>query len=298
MKNFILILPVIAGSMWGAAGTFIRVLNTHGIDSWTTFSSRTVAAVLLLFIGIFIYDKSLFRIKIEDLWIFIGAGLLCMLGLNYCFTNAVNQINLSLAAVLLSMSPIFVLFLSRLLFKEAITKKKIYCMLLAITGCVLSSGILEASSGIIWTVTGIFLGLAAAFFYALYGIFSKFSGQRDYNAFTLTFYSLLTLAIAAFPFANWTSYGVYLAEAPVANTLFTFAHGAVASVLPYGFFALALKYKDSGIVSILAAGAEPVSATILGFLFFNENPTFLSITGLVVTITALTLLCKPARRSL
>jgi drug/metabolite transporter (DMT)-like permease len=256
-----------------------------------------VAAVLLLFISILIYDRSLFRVKIKDLWIFIGAGLLCMLGLNYCFTNAVNQINLSLAAVLLSMSPIFVLFLSRLLFKEAITKKKIYCMLLAITGCVLSSGILEASSGIIWTVTGIFLGLAAAFFYALYGIFSKFSGQRDYNAFTLTFYSLLTLAIVAFPFANWTSYGAYLAEAPVANTLFTFAHGAVASVLPYGFFALALKYKDSGIVSILAAGAEPVSATILGFLFFNENPTFLSITGLVVTITALTLLCKPARRS-
>lgn len=295
MKRFILILPVLAGTMWGAAGTFIRVLNANGIDSWTTFSSRSVAATLLLFIGLLIYDRSLFKIQFKDLWIFVGAGLLCMLGLNYCFTNAVNQINLSLAAVLLSLSPIFVLFLSRILFGEKITRKKIVCMIFAILGCAMTSGIFEVSSGIKWTWTGILLGLAAAFFYALYGMFSKFSGERDYNAFTLTFYSLLILTIVAVPFANWSSYGSFLLDAPIKNSLFTLAHGAVASVLPYAFFALALKYKDSGIVSILAAGAEPVAATILGFLFFGENPTLLSLTGLVVTITALTMLCRPAR---
>ena len=295
MQRFILILPVLAGTMWGAAGTFIRVLNANGIDSWTTFSSRSVAATLLLFVSLFIYDKSLFKIKFKDLWIFIGAGLLCMLGLNYCFTNAVNQINLSLAAVLLSMSPIFVLFLSRILFGEKITRRKIICMIFAIIGCALTSGIFEASSGIKWTVTGILLGLTAAFFYALYGMFSKYSGERDYNAFTLTFYSLLVLTIVAVPFADWPSYGSFLLDAPLKNTLFTFIHGAVSSVLPYAFFALALKYKDSGIVSILAAGAEPVAATILGFLFFGETPTLLSLTGLVVTIGALTILCKPSR---
>lgn len=295
MKRFILILPVLAGTMWGAAGTFIRVLNANGIDSWTTFSSRSVAATLLLFIGLLIYDRSLFKIQFKDLWIFVGAGLLCMLGLNYCFTNAVNQINLSLAAVLLSLSPIFVLFLSRILFGEKITRKKIVCMIFAILGCAMTSGIFEVSSGIRWTWTGILLGLAAAFFYALYGMFSKYSGERNYNAFTLTFYSLLILTIVAVPFADWNSYGNFLLDAPVKNTLFTLAHGAVASVLPYAFFALALKYKDSGIVSILAAGAEPVAATILGFLFFGENPTLLSLTGLVVTITALTMLCRPVR---
>ncbi len=297
MKNIILILPVIAGSMWGAAGTFIRVLNANGIDSWTTFSSRTAAAVIILFFALLIYDRSLFKIKKEDLWIFAGSGFISMLGLNYCFTNAVNQVNLSLTAVLLSMSPNFVLFLSRILFKEQITKKKALCMLLAIFGCILTSGIFETSSGIVWTIPGILLGIAAAFFYALYGIFSKFSGERDYNAFTMTFYSLLFLSFVTCPFADWNSYGRFLSEAPVTNTLFTLAHGSMSSVLPYAFFALALKYKDSGIVSILAAGAEPVAATILGFLFFDENPTLLSITGLVVTITALTLLCKPSRRS-
>lgn len=297
MKRFILILPVLAGTMWGAAGTFIRVLNANGIDSWTTFSSRSAAATLLLFIGLLIYDRSLFKIHMRDLWIFMGAGLLCMLGLNYCFTNAVNQINLSLAAVLLSLSPIFVLFLSRILFNEKITGKKIVCMVFAILGCAMTSGIFEVSSGIKWTMTGILLGLAAAFFYALYGMFSKYSGERDYNAFTLTFYSLLALTIIAVPFADWQTYETFILNSPVKNTLFTLAHGAVASVLPYAFYALALKYKDSGIVSILAAGAEPVAATILGFLFFNENPTLLSLTGLVVTITALTLLCKPTRQA-
>lgn len=297
MKKFILIFPVLAGAMWGAAGTFIRVLNANEINSWTTFASRAVMATLILLVSLFIYDKSLFRINLRDGWIFIGAGLFSMLGLNYCFTNAVNQINLSLAAVLLSMSPIFVLFLSRILFKEKLTKKKIGCMILAIIGCAMTSGVFEASSGIKWTVAGIILGLAAAFFYALYGIFSKYSAEKDYNAFTLTFYSLLILAIVSSPFADWASYGTYLAQAPIANTLFTIAHGAVASVLPYAFYALALKYKESGIVSILAAGAEPVAATILGLLFFGESPTVLSISGLVLTIVALTLLCKPAKTS-
>lgn len=155
------------------------------------------------------------------------------------------------------------LFLSRILFKEKITRKKIVCMIFAIIGCVLTSGIFEVSSGIKWTVTGILLGFTAAFFYALYRMFSKYSGERDYNAFTLTFYSLLTLTIAAVPFADWQVYGTFLSDAPVRNTLFTLSHGAVASVLPYAFYSFALKYKDSGIVSILAAGAEPVAATIL-----------------------------------
>lgn len=296
-KKLASLLAILSGVMWGAGGVFVKTLTLFGMDEWTIISSRAVLAAAILFIGMLIVDRKLLKINPKDFWVFAGAGIVGMMGLNFCYNRAVSQVNLSLAAVLLSLSPIFVLILGRVLFKELLTKKKVACMVLAFAGCVLTSGMLESGSGIKWTYEGIGLGLLSAFFYAWYSIFSKFATEKKYNVFTMTFYSLLSLAIVSAPLADWGVCMEFVKVAPVSNGIFMICQAALTTVLPYIIYTMALKDLESGIVSILSAGAEPSAATIFGIIFFAEMPTVLSVTGLVVTIVALTFLCAPEKKA-
>ena len=292
-KKISLLLAILSGVMWGSGGVFVRKLYAFGMDDWTIISSRAVVAAAFLFLGMLVVDSKLLKIQWKDLWVFIGAGVVGMMGLNLCYNKALSQVSMSLAAVLLSLSPIFVLLISRVLFKESLTKKKIFCMILAFAGCVLTSGMLESQSSMSWTYLGIFLGVLSAFFYACYSIFSKIATEKNYSVFTMTFYSLLSLSIATAPISDWSVFADFMKAAPIENSIFMFLQSVVTTVLPYILFTFALKHIDSGIVSILSAGAEPSAATVFGLVFFKEMPTVISVTGLVVTIIALTFLCIP-----
>ena len=72
-------------------------------------------------------------------------------------------------------------------------------------------------------------------------------------------------------------------------------HSVFTSVLPYVLYTVSLSYIEAGKTSILAAGGEPISAMLLGMLFFSEVPTILSLIGLILTIVALSLLCMPSK---
>lgn len=68
------------------------------------------------------------------------------------YNISVTKGSLALSAVLLAMSPVFVLFLAAIFFHEPITRHKLTCVTLALIGCVLVSGVLE-SNGLSWSIT-------------------------------------------------------------------------------------------------------------------------------------------------
>lgn len=295
MKKIIYLLPVLSGILWGSVGIFVRILTELGMDSFTVTSSRLAIAAVVMASTILIYDKRLFRIRIKDLWIFIVGGLLGMLGVVLAYNEAIKQVTLSLAAVLLSMSPIFVLFFAAILFHEKITLKKTGCMVLALCGCVLVSGVLESTSGMNWTPAGIAFGILAAFCYALYSLVGKVAMKRGYHAFTMTFYCMVIIALCMIPATDWGCIRRITVQGGIKMVLFMLVHALFASVFPYVFYTLSLNYIEAGKVSILAAG-EPVAAMIFGFMFFAEKPTVLSILGLVLTTSALVFLSMPEKK--
>ncbi len=295
MKKLMLIIPVLSGVLWGSAGIFVRTLSAFGFNNFTIITSRFLLAAVILFIGIMAVDRSMLKVKPKDLWIFAVSGIFGMLGLNLCYNQAMNQISLSLAAVLLSMSPIFVMILAAVILREKVTVRKIACSALAIAGCILVSGVFESSSGIKVSVYGALAGIAAALFYAIYSIFSKVAMKQHYNVFTITFYSLIAGAILMLPFTDWRIIGEFVAVSPVKDSVFLVLNALCTSVLPYVLFTFSLSYIDAGRVSILAAGGEPSSAMIFGLVFYDEVPSALALCGLAVTIFALWLLCKPPK---
>lgn len=294
MKKFIPILPILSGIFWGGGGIFIRRLMELNINSFTVVSSRVIVASIIFFICVFLYDRSLIKIKLKDLWIFVSAGILGILGLNICYNEAVKQLSLSLSAVLLSLSPIFVLIFANIFFKEKITVKKVICMILALLGCFFASGILETNETMHWTYFGIFIGFMGAFFYGLYSIFSKLAIIKNYNTLTVTLYALISIAVISLPFTDWKALSNVVVENGSGMLVFMLFHSLCTSVFPYAFFTIALGHMDAGKASILASG-EPIAAMFFGIFFYHEIPTLLSVIGVLLTLTALTLLSLPEK---
>ena len=295
MKQLLYLMPIISGAMWGSAGIFVRKLTELGMNSYTVVSVRVVLAVLILAVWLGIYDRNLLKIKLKDLWVFVAGGVVGMFGLNICYNFAISELSLSLAAVLLSLSPVFVLFMAAILFKEKITSKKVICMTIAIAGCVLASGVLESASTMRWSVKGIIVGIIGAFFYGLYGIISKTAMERGYHAFTTTFYCLFMVMLVVIPLTNWKLVTNVVVANPIKMSVFLVIHSLCTSVLPYILYTFSIRYIDAGMASILASG-EPVAAMIFGVIFFSEIPTVLSVVGIVLVIVALGLLSMPDKK--
>ena len=219
----------------------------------------------------------------------MGAGVIGTLGLNVCYNFSINELSLSLAAVLIALAPIFVIIFSFILFREPLTKIKIVSIILALAGCVLTSGILENNASMRWTWIGILVGAAGAVFYALYSVFSKIGMKKDYPALTITFYSMVAIAVILLPFTQWGHIAHYITVSPVRNIMFMLMHSLCTAVCPYAFYTVALDHMEAGKASILCS-CEPVAAMVFGFFFFREIPSVLSITGLIIVLAALTML--------
>lgn len=289
-KKLVLLLPLIAGFFWGAGGVFVRILGEYGFDNISIFATRVVLATVILFIGILIFKKELLKIKLKDIWLFIGSGIAGVLLLNLCYNEAAFTLTLSLASVLLSLAPIFAMFLSALLFSEKITLKKIICLVMAIFGCMLLTGIFESGANIPLSTHGLIFGVSSALFWALYGIFSKLATNKGYSTYTTIFYSFLFITIAVAPLTDWGLFQTFITSNPTYSIPFSLLHSITTSICPYILFTVALKYIENGKASIICGGAEPLSATIFGALLFSEIPTVLNIIGIIITIIALSVL--------
>ena len=294
MERIYNIMPIISGICFGSAGIFVRELSEN-MNSTSIISSRILIAILLLGLWIAVRYPMNFRIKLKDSWIFVGAGVLGTLGLNLCYNFSINELSLSLAAVLIALAPIFVMVFAFFMFHEAITAKKVISIILALVGCVLTSGILENNASMHWSWIGILVGSASAGFYALYSIFSKVGMKKSYPALTITFYSMLAIAVVLLPFTQWDNMAHYIAANPLRNTLFMVMHSLCTAVCPYAFYTVALDHMEAGKASILCS-CEPVAAMVFGLFFFEEIPTVLSVTGLMIVLLALAMLVLSDKR--
>ncbi|QHK17485.1 EamA family transporter [Methanomassiliicoccaceae archaeon DOK] len=290
MKPVLLLLPILSGIMWGAAGVFVRTLSDYGMDSTTIVFSRVSLATLMMLALILVADRRWLRFERRDAWIFIACAI-AMLGLNAFYTVSVDALTLSLAAVLLSLSPVFMLVMAAFLFRERVTARKILCMLTSIVGCVLVSGLLESGSSL--SASGIAAGLAAAFFYALYGILSKRSAASGYSTYTTLFYCLLISTLVLLPFTDMRAFIGFAAEGAW-GTGYLILNAAVASFLPYILYTTAMARMEGGTASILAAAGEPTAAAVFGAMFFTEIPSPLMLLGMVLAIGSMALMCMPS----
>ena len=96
---------ITAGCLWGLMGLFTRTLATYGVDSTGAIVLRCGIAALLFAVTLLVRDSKQFRIRLKDIWCFIGTGICSLLFFTYCYFQAITIMDLSTAAVLLYTAP-------------------------------------------------------------------------------------------------------------------------------------------------------------------------------------------------
>lgn len=290
MKRIYLILPILAGIMFGSSGVFVRTLLQNGIDQTTLLFLRFSIAIIPILIAILLTDKKLFKIDKSDIPLFVVCAI-CIIGLNLCYNESMNSLSLSLAAVLLSLSPIYVLIFAYFLFREKITSKKLICMAMAIFGCILMTGALETNLESI-PLFGILLGIGAGLFWAIYIMASKKLIENENHTYTILIYSIVFISIALIPFTDFSQIGDFISISPALAILFLILHSTFSFALPYILSTLSLNYMDSGVSSIMLSGAEPFAALVFGLVIYSEIPSILMFCGFIITVIAMMLLSR------
>ena len=266
---------ILAALGWSTMGPLARLLNAFGLYALEISQVRLISAFLTT--GVFLL--------LRDLWCFLGTGL-CSL-LLYCvfYFRAVERVSISIATVLTYMSPIYIMLLGALLFREKITPRKLLALILSIGGCVLVSGVLSGISG---SPDGLLAGFAAGFFYALYSIFAKFAIDRGYQTWTILFYTFGLAAIGCAFVSDWGAIGTALSARPAAIPL-CLLFGVITCFFPYLFYSMGLQRIELSRASILNC-VDVVSSSLLGAVLFQEYPSWSALLGIALILTAIVLL--------
>ncbi len=274
-----------AGVAWGVISLFVRALSAAGLSPLQIAFLRLALSALIFIPFLALRDRGKLRIRLRDIWMFIGTGIISLVCFYALYFYATIHSQASVAVVLLYTSPAFVLLLSALIFKEKITRLKLLCLGMTVLGCAMVSGVFGAS----YRLTGrvLLAGLGSGFFYALYTIFARFALGR-YDSMTVTAYTFLLGALGSLPLGRpGDAVGILAAKPILLLPLLGIA--VVSTVLPYFLYTWGLQRMDSGRAAILAA-VEPLVGAVLGMAAYGEPRDILKLAGIALILAAILLL--------
>lgn len=280
MKKFAYILVVIAATGWGMSGIAGQKLFDAGLDPFTVIWYRTAVAMIVLTAGIFSIKREWLKIKFKDIPALASFGIISV-GLFYItYFNAINEIGVAMAVILMYTSPAFVVIISRLKFGEMLNTWKIIGLIVTLCGCFL---VLEGYNLEIvrLNLPGVLFGLGAGFTFGMYSVFGKV--VSSYPAGTVIFYNQLFGFFLLTFFFNPLSISPLSFDFSIWGLLIFL--GIVSTILAYSCYNIALKYLHAGQASIVTT-VEPVIAVLLAYLILGEILGTLQILGAVLIILA------------
>lgn len=286
MKRLAIAAVVAAAALWGLMGVFVRRFSAMGLGSLETTEVRILCGLVLLGLYLAVFHREKLRVRLRDLWCFVGTGIVSLLFFSWCYFQTMTLTSLAVAGVLLYTAPVFVMLLSALLFREPITPRKALALGMAVAGCALVSGVGSAGS---LSTGGLLLGLGSGFFYALYSIFGRYAIRRGYGAWTITFYTFLFCAAGGAVLCDWSRMGQAMSATGGQFFLWAAAMGLVTAFAAYLLYTWGLERMESSRAAILAS-VEPVVAALVGIFWFHETVSVPAVVGIVLVLGAIAVL--------
>ena len=281
------LLVILAGACWGTISIFIYFLSGSGLNEFQIAFVRQFFASLVFALFIFLRDRSKFRIKPKDLWLLMLVGFINGVAFNFCYFYTIVHSRASIAVVLLYTSPVFVMILARIFFKEKITQNKLFALVLTVVGCVFVTGVLGEgyTPPPVAILTGVLTGLA----YALNNIITSQAVKKN-DPQTVTLYTLLFSFLFLIPLSGFSNLTASCRANPKILPVIVLMC-LVTAVLAQFFFSVGLRLIESGKAAIYGA-SEPIVGTLVGIFVFHEESNFLKIAGIVMVIAAILIIGK------
>ncbi len=286
------VLVLLAAACWSVIGLFVRALSAAGLGVWEISLIRMGIGLAAMAVYLLTFHREHLRVRMKDLWCFVGAGILSLLCMNLCYNQAVQYTSLALAGTLLYTAPTFVMLMSLVFFRERMTGRKLLCLLLAFAGCALVSGI--ARGRLALTPLALALGLGSGLSYALYSIFSRFALDRRYNSWTITFYSFAFCTLGCAVFAKPAAIVTAVAAGP--SLLLPMALlGLITGFAAFVLYTNGLRFLETGRASVIAS-LELVFGALVGLIAYGERIGADAVAGIVLILAAVAILSSVKKK--
>ncbi len=283
-KTISIFAVLLAAALWGTAGIFVRNVEGSLTEMQLVFGRALISTILIGGIML-IKDKSLFKIKLKDIWLFVCLGLFSIVAFNFCYYKTMSLASLSVAAVLLYTAPFFVIIISALFFKEKITLRKTVSLFVAFVGCLFVSGFLESGGKV--SGKAIVFGLLTGLGYGLYTVFGGMLIRKGYSTFTINFYAFLVAALVCLPIIGLNGFKTICYSGN--KLLIVLGMALFNTVIPYLLYSFGLK-TINGSNALIMATLEPVVATLVGTFIFGEDITVYGVIGIALVLLAVIIL--------
>ena len=262
--------------IFSSIGIFIRSIPYP--SSFIAFARGAVGfAVILLFMA-FKKQKS-DRKAIKDNFILLAASGI-FIGINWvALFESYRYTTVATATLCYYMAPMFVIMASPLVLGEKLTAKKALCVITALFGMTLVSGVFEAERGEI-QLKGIIYGLVAAAFYASVMLINK--KMTEIPAYDKTYIQLLFAAAVV------GVYNIFTVELSTLSTdmkhiiLLLFV-GVFHTGFAYTLYFGAMKSMKAQSIAILSY-IDPVFALVLSAVILKESMSLYGIIGAVLVL--------------
>ena len=281
----------VSSSTFGLAPFFSIMLLTTGFSSFEVLSYRWgVASATLILFGLI--SGCSFRLNKKDF------GTVFLLSLFRAATSlslviAYQNIASGVASIIHFMYPLAVALAMMLFFHEKKSLWTITAILASIAGAVfLSSGDISHSGGN--TTVGIIAACISVFSYGGYIIGVRKSRAVQINSTVLTCY---VMGIGALLFIICGSFTSGIRIVTDWNTwLYILGLALPATAISNMALIKAIKHIGPTLTSIFGA-MEPLTAVLIGTLIFQELFTLKSVIGIVLIVTAVTIVVFREKRS-
>lgn len=203
-----------------------------------------------------------------------------LLGFNWILLfEAYEYTSVAVATLCYYMAPILVILVSPIVFREKLTHKKCLCILIAVIGMVLVSGVLQVqvSQGE-WK--GILLGLGAAGLYAMVVVLNK--KMSEISPYDKTIGELLTAAVVLIPYICFTEDLSQIMISPFILVMLLVV-GILHTGIAYAMYFGSMEKIHAQTVAILSY-IDPVVAILLSACFLHETMKPAEIVGAVLVL--------------
>lgn len=268
---------LLAMTIFGTIGLFVKFIE---LPSTVIALSRGALGTLFLLLVLKLLKRrintAIVKSNFKQL---IVAGV--ALGLNWIFLfEAYRLTSVATATLAYYMAPIILILLSPILLHERIPLGKWICVICALFGMSLISGVWEGSENV--ALDGITMGLIAACFYASVVINNKFlKGLDPYDS------SIVQLAVAAIVLLPYVLFTVdFSVLKPDTTTIgLTLAVGILHTGVAYWLYFSALPKLEAARIAIFSY-IDPAIAILLSVFVLMEPMTTAGVIGAVLILGA------------
>jgi len=284
---------LIAATLWGTLGLFYKYLNstTHLAPVEIVFWRALIAAVIT-FSVVLIWRKKDLSIRREDLFLFLGIGIIGIAGFYIIYIYAITQIGMGIASVLLYSAPVWVAIFGILFQGDRLNSKKVLALVLSISGSVLIAGIYNMDE-FRMSVWGLLTGLGAGIGYAAYILLNKQLTIKGYSTWTVNAYGLGIGSLVLLLFQDMSQMSITITTPSLSIWLLLLG---VIPTLGGGLAFYSGLQKIPAVNASIVATFEPLVATALGWLVFSEGLRLPQILGGILILISVVLIQLPGTK--